>query len=154
MNSEAFVGHGSRVRLHFELRLASGEVVDTTFGGNAGALVFGDGTLPSGFETLIRGMKQGERKVFTVAPEAAFGMPNPMNVQTFSRKDFAREVDLVPGMVFSFSDAARAELPGVIQSVSDDEVVVDFNHPLSGHHLEFEVEILDVEAAEESQHGN
>jgi FKBP-type peptidyl-prolyl cis-trans isomerase SlpA len=53
---------------------------------------------------------------------------------------------LSPGLVVSFADAAKAELPGVIKSIERDYVMVDFNHPLAGKDLEFEVQILTVEA--------
>jgi FKBP-type peptidyl-prolyl cis-trans isomerase SlpA len=52
---------------------------------------------------------------------------------------------LAPGVVVSFRDAAGAELPGVIKTVEGDWVTVDFNHPLAGRDLTFEVEILQVE---------
>jgi FKBP-type peptidyl-prolyl cis-trans isomerase SlpA len=142
--SPEYVGHGTRVTLHFALRLDDGHIVDSTFEREPGELAFGDGTLPAGFESFIQGLKAGERKIFNVPPEKGFGMPNPTNIQSFKRQDFPEDLDLVQGMVFSFADAANAELPGIIQSVSEVEVLVDFNHPLSGRHLEFEVEIVKV----------
>lgn len=144
--SAEYAGHGTRVTLHFALRLDSGEEVDSTFGGEPGVFEFGDGTLPQGFESCIQGMQVGERQIFEVPPEKAFGQPNPNNLQTFSLKDFSNAEDLEPGMVFSFADASQSELPGVVHSVTEEEVTVDFNHPLSGRHLLFEVEILGLEA--------
>lgn len=140
--SELYVGEGAKVTLHFELRLKTGEVVDSTFNSKPGVFSYGDGTLPKGFEELIHGMQIGERKSFDVLPENAFGMPNPNNVQTFKRSDFQDQESLKEGVVMSFADAAKSELPGVIKEVSEDKVIVDFNHPLAGHHLDFEVEIL------------
>ncbi len=141
-----FVGHGARITLHFSLKLKStGEVIDSTFEGEPGTFDFGDGTLPGGFEGLIQGMQAGERKLFEVPPEKAFGQPNPNNIQYFKPKDFEDPSSLKPGMVFSFADAANSELPGVIKSVSEDEVAVDFNHPLAGSDLLFEVEIIRLE---------
>ncbi|WP_020410265.1 FKBP-type peptidyl-prolyl cis-trans isomerase [Hahella ganghwensis] len=153
--TELYVGHGVKITLNFELRLESGEVVDSTFNKAPGSFEFGDGTLPAGFEELMRGMGVGERKVFEVKPEHGFGMVNPQNVQTFRRDDFAHLDSLEPGMVMSFADAAKAELPGVIAKVSEDEVVVDFNHPLAGHQLAFEVEIIALsEVGAEESHGH
>jgi FKBP-type peptidyl-prolyl cis-trans isomerase SlpA len=54
-------------------------------------------------------------------------------------------VVLEPGLVFSFADAANGELPGVVKSLEGDDVIVDFNHPLAGMTLQFEVEIIAVE---------
>lgn len=138
------VGRGTRVTLHFALKLPNGEVVDSTFDKKPATFSFGDGNLLSGFENKLLGMQKGERKQFTVTPEDAFGQPNPANVQTFKRSDFDPAMELHEGLVISFADASKAELPGVVASCTDDEVVVDFNHPLAGRAIYFEVEILDV----------
>ena len=53
--------------------------------------------------------------------------------------------------MISFADANKAELPGVVKSVLEDEVIVDFNHPLAGETLSFEVKIIDVQPAQAAQ---
>lgn len=146
--SDVFAGEGTRVTLHFALRLASGEVVDSTFEREPATFEFGDGNLPESFEAYVRGMRAGERKRVSVPPEKAFGQPNPNNVQTFRRSDFPADTALEPGLVMSFADARSGEVPGVIKQVDDDEVIVDFNHPLAGHTLDFEVAVIKVEAVE------
>ena len=139
-----FVGHGTEVSMHFSLKLASGEVVDSTEGKSPAVFQFGDGNLPSGFEACIQGMRAGEQATFEVTPEHAFGMPNPNNVQQFKRSQFASDMALEEGMVISFADASKSELPGVVKEFDDERVVVDFNHPLAGQTLTFDVKILDV----------
>ncbi len=93
------------------------------------------------------GMKAGDRDSFEVPPEKAFGQHNPNNVQTFKRHEFSPDMVLEPGVMISFADARQSELPGVVSRVEGDEVEVDFNHPLAGRTLTFEVEIIDVEPA-------
>ncbi|WP_369602872.1 FKBP-type peptidyl-prolyl cis-trans isomerase [Hahella sp. SMD15-11] len=144
--SDLYAGEGTRVTLHFALRLENGEVVDSTFERKPAVFEFGDGNLPEGFESYVRGMRAGERKRVQVPPEKAFGMPNPNNVQTFSRSDFPADVALEKGLVMSFADARHGEVPGVISAVDGDEVVVDFNHPLAGRTLDFEIQVIAVEA--------
>ncbi|WP_077529113.1 FKBP-type peptidyl-prolyl cis-trans isomerase [Vreelandella utahensis] len=139
------IGPDSRVTLHFALRLEDGSDVDSTFEKDPATLTVGDGNLPEAFERLLHGLKAGDRQSFSVPPEDAFGQPNPNNVQTFKRREFSPELPLEEGMVLSFADAAKAEVPGVIKSFDDDTVEVDFNHPLSGKTLEFEVSIVDVQ---------
>lgn len=138
------IAEATKITLHFALKLPNGEVVDSTFDKKPATFTFGDGNLLSGFENKLRGMQKGERKQFTVSPEEAFGQPNPANVQTFKRGDFDPAMELYEGLVISFADASKAELPGVIASFDDEEVVVDFNHPLAGRVIYFDVEILDV----------
>lgn len=139
------VDKGTRVTLNFSLKFADGQVVDTTFDKEPATLEIGDDNLPENFEAYLIGLKAGSRDSFEVPPEKGFGQRNPNNVQTFKRHDFSADMVLEPGVMISFADARQQELPGVISRVEGDEVEVDFNHPLAGRTLIFEVEIIDVE---------
>ena len=141
------IEQGKQVQLHFALKLADGQVIDSTFDRDPATLKVGDGNLPGGFEELIIGLKAGDKQSFVVPPEKAFAQPNPNNIQHMKRSDFAADMALEVGMVVSFADANQAELPGVIKQVEDNLVIVDFNHPLAGKELTFDVEILDVSDA-------
>jgi len=148
--SDVYAGQGVRITLHFELRLKSGEVIDSTFGKTPGAFNFGDGTLPEGIEALVRGMLEGERKQFEVSPEQAFGLPNPNNVQRFKRSEFNDIENLQTGIMISFADASQSELAGVVSQIDGDFVEVDFNHPLAGRQLLFTAEIIKLERLDNS----
>ncbi|HAP51990.1 MAG TPA: peptidylprolyl isomerase, partial [Marinobacter adhaerens] len=123
------------------------EVIDSTFEKEPASLEIGDDNLPENFEAYLMGMKAGDKDSFQVPPEKAFGQHNPNNVQTFKRHEFSPDMVLEPGVMISFADARQSELPGVVSRVEGDEVEVDFNHPLAGRTLTFEVEIIDVEPA-------
>ena len=143
------IGPNCKVELHFALRLLdTGELVDSTFGKKPAYLVIGDGNLPEAFETVIHGMNAGERKVETIKPKDGFGQRNPSNIQRIPRDQFDPTIELAEGLVLSFQDKAKSELPGVVSLIEDRMVTVDFNHPLAGRDLEFEVEILSVAPAE------
>lgn len=143
--SNRLVSKGAKVTLHFSLSMADGNVVDSTRGGQPATLEIGDGNLPEGFERHLIGLSAGEQGEWQVPPERAFGQVNPNNVQYFARSHFPADMDLQPGLVVSFADASKTELPGVIKEISAEEVVVDFNHPLAGEMLTFAVEIITVE---------
>ena len=145
---EVPVSEGTRVFLNFSISLEDGSEVDTNFGGDPVDFVVGDGSLLPGFERAIFGMSGGQRQLFTVAPENAFGQPNDNNVQLMDRDQFDDDIDLEIGLVFSFGDAAGGELPGMVISFDDEEVSVDFNHPLSGRNILFDVLVHRVEPAE------
>ncbi|MGK0444627.1 MAG: FKBP-type peptidyl-prolyl cis-trans isomerase SlpA [Bermanella sp.] len=138
------IAQGKQVELHFALKLADGQVVDSTFDRAPAVLKVGDGNLPEGFEELIIGLQAGDKKSFVVPPEKAFAQPNPNNIQHMKRTDFAADMELEEGMIVSFADANKAELPGVIKKIEDQAVIVDFNHPLAGKELTFDVEIINV----------
>lgn len=144
--TDLFVESNSRVTLHFALKFEDGSVIDSTFEKNPATFTFSDGSLPVAFEKKILGMKTGQTGTYTLSPEEGFGQSNSNNVQHFSRKDFDKDLELVEGLVISFADSKQSELPGVIKSVDGDNVYVDFNHPLAGQNLVFEVEIISVEA--------
>ncbi|RBW48196.1 FKBP-type peptidyl-prolyl cis-trans isomerase [Marinobacter sp. F3R11] len=141
------VGKGTRVTLHFALKFESGEVIDSTFDKDAATLEIGDESLPENFEACLMGMTAGDKASYRVPPEKAFGQRNPNNVQIFKRHEFSADMVLEPGVMISFADARQQELPGVVSRVEGDEVEVDFNHPLSGRTLTFDVEVIDVEPA-------
>jgi len=139
------IGTTSRVTLHFSLSLEDGSVIDSNFDQTPATLSIGDGNLPLGFEEHLLGMSGGQKASFTVLPEKAFGQHNPSNIQHVKRNSFAADMALSEGLVVSFADANKGELPGVIQTIGEDEVTVDFNHPLAGKSLIFKVEIVAVE---------
>lgn len=148
MNLKLPVGQGTRVYLNFSLKLEDGSVIDTNFDNEPVGFVVGDGSLLPSFERLLFGMMPGESQRFSVTPENAFGMPNSGNIQRMNRVDFDDGMELQLGLVVSFADASGAELPGVIVDIGEEEVSVDFNHPLVGRTIIFDVSIHTVEAAE------
>jgi FKBP-type peptidyl-prolyl cis-trans isomerase SlpA len=142
------VSEGTRVYVNFSLSLEDGAEVDSNFGTEPVAFVVGDGSLLPGFERLLFGMSAGQRRLFTVAPEEGFGQPNANNVQRLPRSHFSGDGELEIGLVFSFADASGSELPGLIVALDDDEVRVDFNHPLAGRKILFDVLVHRVEPLE------
>lgn len=142
------VSEGTRVFLNFSVSLEDGSEVDSNFGDEPVTFDIGDGSLLPGFERLIFGMSPGERQLFTVPPEDAFGQPNDNNVQVIPRGHFDDDVELEIGLVFSFADAGGGELPGLVVAFDEEEVTVDFNHPLAGRTILFDVLIHRVEPTE------
>ncbi len=136
------IGPGIQVTLHFSLSLASGEEIDSTK--QPAVFVVGDGNLPAGFEQLLLGLQAGDERSFQINPEQGFGEAKTENVRILTRKDFPADMELLEGLVVSFADHQKTELPGVVKELKDDKVIVDFNHPLSGKDLLFEVRILEL----------
>lgn len=137
------IGPGKTVTLHFAIKLEDGQVVDSNFNDDPATFTVGDGNLLEGFEKALFGLEEGMKQTLKILPEDGFGMPNPSNVQNIPRSSFDG-MELEQGLVISFADAGNGELPGVIAEFDDKMVSVDFNHPLAGKKLDFEVEILKV----------
>lgn len=139
------IAEGTQVTLNFALKLSDGSVIDSTFDKAPATFRVGDGKLLPGFEKAIFGLKAGDSDTFVITPEHGFGQSNPNNIQQFPREQFA-DIDLIEGLMLSFADAQKAETPGVVKAFDDEEVSIDFNHPLAGRNVHFQVEIIDVQA--------
>lgn len=141
--STTMIGPGSTVTLHFAIKLEDGQLVDSNFDGKPATFTVGDGNLLEGFEKALFGLFAGSEQSLRILPENGFGQHNPSNIQVVPRKSFD-DMALEEGLMISFADAQGGELPGVIASFDDDKVRVDFNHPLAGKALQFDVKILSV----------
>jgi FKBP-type peptidyl-prolyl cis-trans isomerase SlpA len=144
--TELRIGPDKQVTLHFALNLENGDVVDSTFDKKPATFKVGDGNLLPGFEAALFGLKTGDKRTLEVEPEHGFGQPNPQNVQVMPRSQFDG-MELSEGLLVIFNDAANTELPGVVKAFDDSQVTIDFNHPLAGKTLRFEVEIIEVKPA-------
>lgn len=133
---------GMSVTLHFSLVLEDGHIIDSNFESKPATFSVGDGNLLPGFESTLIGLVNGDEREFTIPPEQAFGQHNPQNVQAVERGNFDQE-ELELGAMFSFQNG-DGELPGVIVDVDDNEVMIDFNHPLAGKNIIFQVKIIDI----------
>lgn len=139
------IGPDREVTLHFALKLDNGDVVDSTFDKKPATFKVGDGNLLPGFEQAIYGLKAGDKRSLSISPEKGFGQGNPQNIQVMPRSQF-QDMELSEGLLVIFNDAANAELPGVVKAFDDNQVTIDFNHPLAGKALSFDVEIIEVKA--------
>jgi len=151
--SDLIVSSGSRrideraqVTLHFAVLLDSGEEIDTTRRGRPATFTMGDGSLLPGFEAALLGMRAGDDAQIELAPEQAFGEHRRENIQLLERERF-QGVELEPGLIVSFA-APDGELPGVVRRLFERTVEIDFNHPLAGRRVIFDVSILRVEDPE------
>lgn len=143
--AEIPLGPGTRVTLHFALRIPGGETIDSNFEREPATFTVGDGSLLQGFERALFGLHAGDHQTLLIKPEQGFGQRNPNNIQEIPRTQFDDRLELSEGLVLSFADAQNTELPGVVRNFNDQVVTVDFNHPLAGRDVEFEVAILRIE---------
>lgn len=148
------VSTATQVTLHFTLSLADGQLVDSTTGRAPAQCVPGDGSLLPAFDACLLGLQAGDSRQFAIPAVDAFGVRRQENLKRVARSRFAADMPLEPGVVISFAANEGGELPGVVHRVLGDMVEVDFNHPLAGKDLLFEVEILAVQPAGEASHAD
>ena len=137
---------GSRVTMHFALRLKDGMVVESSFDDEPISFVVGDGTLDKGLELALIGLRPGDRQTLTLMPGQAFGMRDESALQLVPRNKFPAEINLEAGQIIGFTGERGEELAGAVVEVQEQQVKLDFNHPLAGREIEFEVQIINAEA--------
>ncbi|MFN2309890.1 MAG: peptidylprolyl isomerase [Gammaproteobacteria bacterium] len=135
---------GSRVRLHLSLTLSNGTVAESSFDGAPLELVIGDGSLVHGLELALYGLRAGQRQTLTLHPEQAYGAHDPEALGWLPRAQFPAGMVLQPGALVGFTGPQGEEVAALVTAVEADRVQIDFNHPLAGKPLVFEVEILAV----------
>ncbi len=143
-NTETKVDNNSTVSLHFNLTLADGTPVDGTPDGEPMTFTMGDGTMIAAFEEAIVGLGGGDKQQVSLDPRDTFGFPEEENKHWMKQSEFALDVKLEEGLMIEFSTPAGDQIPGVLMEISDDEVLVDFNHPLAGREVIFSVEIVKI----------
>jgi FKBP-type peptidyl-prolyl cis-trans isomerase SlpA len=136
---------GSRVTLHFSIRLADGMLVESSFDDQPETFVVGDGSIDRGLEMAIIGLRPSDKQILTLMPGQAFGERDPSAIQTLPRAQFPADMELEPGQIIGFTDDKGEEVAGAVLVLDEQQVKVDFNHPLAGREIIFEVEILAVE---------
>ncbi len=134
----------SAVLMHFTLSLADGTLVDSSQDGDPLSFSLGDGTLDAGLESLLLGLHAGDKAQFKLAPGQAFGEPDAGNVHHMPRGDFPPDMALAEGAVVEFTTPGGDAVAGTVLAIGDESITVDFNHPLAGRQLSFQVEIIDV----------
>lgn len=149
------VQRNSAVLVHFTLKLADGSTAESTRDNGKPALFsLGDGSLSGELEEQLLGLKPGDKKAFSLGPDAAFGHASPDLIQYFSRRDFTEAGEPEVGAIMLFSGMDGNEMPGVIREISGDSITVDFNHPLAGQTIHFDVEVLEIDPVLEANHAN
>jgi len=140
---------GSFLTLHYRLSGPAGDIINT-FGGKPATLSLGTGELSPAVEACLIGMEEGARSTFELLAGAAFGDRNPDMQQWLARKVLTQMGD--PLETYSVGDVVQFPTPdgqgqfaGVVLQVREDGAVkFDFNHPLAGQPVTFEVQLIGV----------
>jgi FKBP-type peptidyl-prolyl cis-trans isomerase SlpA len=145
MNDTRKLKIGDRVTLHYRLA-CGGEDIVNTFAAEPETFRLGQGDIDPRLEVLLIGLQAGDHRTYELDPGAAFGDHAADMVHTLPRGDFGAELALIPGHEVEFTLPNGQTLHGIIRGVDTDAVRVDFNHPLAGLAVEFEVKILAIES--------
>lgn len=144
--SEKAVEQGDLVHVHYTGTLEDDSVFDTSEGREPLAFEAGAGDVIPGFDEGVIGMREGQRKRIVVPPEAGYGPWRP-ELLTQVERGAVGDQQVLPGMAVRVSTDDDV-LDATITEVGDDTITLDFNHPLAGKVLTFEVTVVRIEAPE------
>ncbi|MEW5986419.1 MAG: peptidylprolyl isomerase [Chloroflexota bacterium] len=145
------------VSLAYTLRLDNGEIFDTSDGRQPLQFIQGLGQIIPGLETALYGLGVGERKGVVVEPAEGYGDLDPEAFRLVPRDLFPADLELTEGLGLRLLDSETGEpMEALVDEILPDGVVLDFNHPLAGETLHFQVEVVGLRpaSADELAHGH
>jgi FKBP-type peptidyl-prolyl cis-trans isomerase SlpA len=138
----------SFLTLHYRLSGPQGDIINT-FDDKPATLSLGTGELSPAVEQKLLGLEEGTHTTFDLPAGAAFGERNPQMIQWVAKKLLAQHGD--PLEKYSVGDVVQFPAPsgegtyaGAVREVQPDKVLFDFNHPLAGQPVRFEVKVIGV----------
>ncbi len=157
------IANNTVVQLQYELRkdTALGDFVEKTTDENPLTFLFGAGQMLPEFESNLSGLVVGDTFSFGIPAEKAYGMPDPQAIVNLPKQHFVIDGKLaddllVVGKVIPMRSQEGQLLQGTVKEVQEDQVIMDFNHPMAGTNLHFTGKITDIRTATESEiaHGH
>jgi FKBP-type peptidyl-prolyl cis-trans isomerase SlyD len=156
MNDETeTVANGLVVTMEYSLTV-DGEVIDSSDDGGPIQFIQGEGNIVPGLESALYGMAIGQNKMVVVPPGEGYGEEDPEAVADIPRDEFPSQIPLEPGIELQLRNHDGEVLDAFIESVNEETVQLNFNHPLAGKDLHFDVKIVGLRqaTAEELDHGH
>ena len=135
---------GDTVRVHYRGTLDDGREFDSSAGRDPFEFVIGSGQVIPGFEKAAVGMAAGDKKNIKIACDDAYGPRDPEQVQAVPRDQIPQEVDVTPGARLQAQTPEGNQLLLTVVDANDEHVTLDANHPLAGHDLNFELELVEI----------
>lgn len=143
------------ISLEYELTV-DGEIIDSTEGEEPIEFIQGLGQIIPGLENALYGMSSGDNKKIVVPAKDGYGELDPEAVVDVPRSEFPDDIPLKPGVELQMEDADGDIVHAQVVSIGKNTVKLDFNHPLAGKELHFDVTVVDLRMAtkEELDHGH
>lgn len=138
------VNPDSQILLLFKMELEDGTEIESNFNEEPIEFEIGNGSLTSGMEDALIDKSIDETVSVTLSPEMAFGLPDENNIHSMPVSDFPDDMPPEINQVIAFDGPDDSEIMGTIIDIKDNEVSVDFSHPLAGRVIQFTAKIIDI----------
>jgi FKBP-type peptidyl-prolyl cis-trans isomerase 2 len=143
----AEVKAGDTVQLHYTGTLLDGTTFDSSEGRDPLEFTVGSGQIIPGLDVAIPGMQVGDKKVVKIGADDAYGQVNPEMRQAVPREGIPPEIPLEVGIQLQMQTPDGQAMPVTVIEVDDATVTLDANHPLAGKDLQFDIELVKIDAA-------
>ncbi len=142
---------GDTVKVHYNGKLDTGVLFDTSEGSDPLQFELGSGGLIPGFEEAVAGMMPGESKAVQIPPEKAYGRYREDRVIKIDKKDLPDDIVPVEGMTLEVCASNGVMVPVQITEIEGSTVTLDANHPLSEQTLTFEITLVEIVKSKEAK---
>ncbi len=138
------VKSGDTVRVHYTGTLTDGQTFDSSEGRDPLEFTVGTGQIIPGLDSAVEGMAVGDKKTVEVPVDQAYGQPDPNAQQAVPRSDIPEDIPLDLGTQLQVQTPQGQVMPVTVVEVTEEQVVLDANHPLAGKDLTFAIELVDI----------
>jgi peptidylprolyl isomerase len=135
---------GDTVRVHYTGTLSDGSTFDSSEGRDPLEFVVGSGQVIPGFDTAVADLAVGDTATVTIVAADAYGEHAEEGLQVFPRDAFPPDASPEVGWAVELSAPDGQRVPATVAEVTDETITLDFNHPLAGQDLTFEITLVEV----------
>jgi len=140
-----------RVSIKYTGKLENGTTFQVISESEPLIITIGSHDVPPTLEQALVGMSIGDQKLVRLEPDEGYGIRRKDLLQTLNKESFGKKANLQIGTILSLSlekDGQTHKIPATIVETNQDTIVVDYNHPLAGHNLFYDVTLIAIETAE------
>ena len=138
---------GDTVRVHYTGTLSDGSCFDSSDGRDPLEFTVGSGQVIPGFDSAVTDLEVGQTTTVTIPADQAYGERSDEGVQVFPRDAFPPDTNPEVGWAVELASPEGQRVPATIAQVTDENITLDFNHPLAGEDLTFEITLVEVVGA-------
>jgi len=139
------VKSGDTIKIHYHGKLTDGTTFDSSEGRSPLKFTVGSGAVIRGFDEGVKGMSTGDKKTITIPFAEAYGPEDPNMIIEFPKDRLPSDLTPEVGMQLTMNNADGQQFHVVITGVTDQNIVLNANHPLAGKDLVFDLELVEIE---------
>ena len=136
---------GDRVKVYYTGRLADGTIFDTSRQRDPLEFTLGGGDILPGVEQAVVGMIAGEAKTIAIPAAHAYGLHQPERVLEIERHHLPRDLHPEVGQHLHLQRQDGGTLEVVVTALTEGHITLDANHPLAGHDLSFDLQLVEIQ---------